>query len=331
MNEQLNELIMIRYLQGTCSPEEKQLFESWLKASEQNRHLFYETRVLWYASRIEYFGSEEQLARALAILTENIRRKGGQHRKKIYLQWGRYAAILIVAMAVAWFFLGQHHFNKNTEAWLTASVKHTDSSKLVVLSDGTRIWLNSNSTISYPRQFLNGTRTVSLQGEAYFDVTHDSSHPFIIHTSNISIKVLGTSFNVQAYPGESQAEAVLIRGKIAIDDSVGNKLAVLAPGQIARFEKGDHKLTVQNVNTDAYTSWRHGQITLGAASLNTIVNKLSELYQVHFSIDPSVTDTIGYNFTFSKRKKVTEVMDMLCFVAPIRYQIQGNEILITRK
>ena len=322
---------MIRYLQGTCSPEEEQLFDTWLQASEQNRNLFYETRVSWYASRIEYFGLEKQLDRATAILIGNIQHSDRQRRRKIYLQWGRYAAIFISAIAIAWLFLVQHHFKKNTEVLITASVKHTDSSKLVMLNDGTRVWLNSNSTIRYPPQFLNGERTVSLQGEAYFEVTHDTAHPFVIHTSDISIKVLGTTFNVQAYPGESHAEAVLVRGKIAIGDSVGNGLVVIAPGQMARFEKNNHKLTVKNVNTDAYTSWRHGQITLTAASLKAIVRKLSELYEVRFSIDSSLADITAYNFTFSKGKPVMEVMDMLCFVAPIRYQMQGKEILITKK
>lgn len=331
MNEQPNEQIMIRYLQGTCSPDEKQVFEAWLQASAQNRDLFYETKVLWHASRITHFGSEKQLDKALGTLTENIQHSDRQHKRKIYLQWVRYAAIFIGAIAVAWFFLVQSHSKKSTEAWLIAAVKHTDSSKLVVLNDGTRVWLNSNSTISYPRVFSNDTRTISLEGEAYFDVTHDTSRPFIIHASGINIKVLGTSFNVKAYPGERQAEAVLVRGKIAIDDSEGNNLAVLAPGQIARFEKDNHKLSVQSVNTDAYTSWRNGQITLTAASLKTIVQKLSELYQVRFSIDPSLTDTTAYNFTFSKRKPVMEVMDMLCFVAPIRYQMQDKEVLITKK
>ena len=252
-----------------------------------------------------------------------------QRRKRIYIQWARYAAIVIVAVAAACFFVGQCHTVKSTGTWITEAVSHTDSSKLVVLNDGSRVWLNSNSIISWSRELINGKRMVTLLGEAYFDVTYDAAHPFIVQTPGMNIKVLGTAFNVQAYPDESQTEAVLVRGKIAIDDSLGNELAVISPNQIARFEKNNRRLAIENVNPDIYTGWRYGQITLTAASLATICSKLSELYQVRFSVAASLKDSTRYNFMFSKKKTITEVMNMMCFIAPIRYQIQPTGILIT--
>jgi transmembrane sensor len=330
MNEHLNEHVMIRYLQDACTPEERTLFEAWLHASEQNRDLFYETKVLWYAARIEHYGSQQQLGNALNRFNVNMLESQRQRKRKIYLQWIRYAAIFS-GTVIVWLFMVLGPAKKSPKASITASVAHTDSSKLVILGDGTRVWLNSNSSITYPPQFSNEKRLVTLNGEAYFDVTHDSSHPFIIQTSNISIKVLGTSFNVQAYPGEKQAEAVLVSGSIAVGDSLGNNLAVMKPGEMARFEKNEHKLTIQNVNPEIYTSWRYGQVSLNAASLTTILNKLTEIYQVRFSVAPTLSDSTRYNFTFLKKKTVTEVMDMLCFVAPIRYQAQQSAILITEK
>lgn len=330
MNEQLNEQLMIRYLQDTCTPEERVLFETWLQASEQNRILFYETKVLWFAAKIEHHGSPQQLSTAFERFNENRLAGDRQRKRKIYLQWIRYAAIF-AGTVIVWLFMLLSPSKKSQENLITSSVAQTDSSKLVVLSDGTRVWLNSNSSITYPPQFSNEKRFVSLTGEAYFDVTHDTSHPFIIQTPNIRIKVLGTSFNVQAYPGEKKTEAVLVNGRIAIGDSVGNDLAIMKPGQMARFEKNDHKLTIQEVNPDTYTGWRYGQITLTAASISTIVNKLAEIYQVRFSVTPTLSDTTLYNFTFSKKKTVTEVMEMLCFVAPIRYQVQQSAIIISGK
>jgi ferric-dicitrate binding protein FerR (iron transport regulator) len=331
MNEQHNEQIMIRYLQGTCSPEEKSEFEAWLQESTENRKQFYETRLLWHASNIEYFSREEPLNKALATFNDNILLSDKRRRKSVYLQIVRYAAIVTGALVITWMILLLSRHKPRTEALITSVVSHTDSSQLVVLSDGTRVWLNSNSRITYPRQFTTGNRTVIFEGEAYFDVTHDEAHPFIVHTATMDVKVLGTAFNVQAYPHEHQAEAVLVRGKIAIADSLGRQLAEVAPGQIARFDKTDRQVMIKNVNPDAYTGWRFGQITLPEANLATITRKLAELYPVHFSIEPSITDTARYNFIFSKRKPVTEVMDMLRFIAPIHYQVQGTEILITKK
>lgn len=330
MNEQLNEQLMIRYLQNVCTPEERTLFETWLQESEQNRNLFYETKVLWFAAKIDQYGSPQQLSIAFDRFNENRLVSDRQRKRKIYLQWIRYAAIFS-GTVIVWLFMLLSPSKKSQENLITASVAQTDSSKLVVLSDGTRVWLNSNSSITYPAEFTNEKRLVTLKGEAYFDVTHDTSHPFIIQTPNIRIKVLGTSFNVQAYPGEVKTEAVLVKGSIAIGDSAGNNLAVMKPGQIARFEKNDHRLTIQDVNPDTYTGWRYGQITLTAASIITIVNKLAEIYQVRFSVAPALSDTTLYNFTFSKKKTVTEVMEMLSFVAPIRYQAQQSAIIISGK
>ena len=324
----MDEQIMIRYLQNTCTPAEKNLFEAWLLASEENRVQFYEAKALWYASRMEFFASKEQLDKAVATLNDHIAHNNKHRRRRIVMQWTKYAALFIGVIAIAWagWMLRRPAGKANT--MITASVAHTDSSKLVVLNDGTRVWLNSNSTIVYPAQFSNDKRTVTLEGEAYFDVTHDPAHSFIIHTSTIDIKVLGTVFNVQAYPNQSRAEAVLVRGKIAIGDSLGHELAVMAPGQLARFEHNN--LTVQQVNPDQYTNWRYGNITLQAADLRSIANKLSELYQVQVVIAPSLSDTTRYNFAFSKRKQVKEVMDMLCFIAPVHYKMQGKNILITQ-
>jgi ferric-dicitrate binding protein FerR (iron transport regulator) len=328
MNEQNHEQMMIRYLQDTCTPEEKMLFEAWLQESANNRKQFYETRLLWHASGIEHFRSEAPLNKALATFNENIQRSHNQRRKRLYISMMRYAAIVTGAMLVSWLILILVRHKPPPEALTTFTVSHTDSSQLVVLSDGTHVWLNSNSRITYPARFSTGNRKVTIEGEAYFDVTHDAAHPFIVHTPTVDIKVLGTAFNVQAYPNATQAEAVLVRGKIVMEDSLGKQLAAVAPGQIARFEKTSKQVTLEPVNPDSYTGWRFGQITLPAANLATITRKLATLYPVHFTIESAVTDTARYNFIFSKRKPVQEIMEMLRFIAPIHYQIKGKEILI---
>jgi ferric-dicitrate binding protein FerR (iron transport regulator) len=330
MNEQYSEQLMIRYLQGTCTPEEKSQFETWLQESAENRKQFYETRLVWHASNIDYFSREEPLHKALATFNDNIQRSDKRRRKSLYLPIARYAAIVAGAVLIVWLILELRSHKPRQAELVTTAVLHTDSSQLVVLSDGTRVWLNSNSRITYPRQFTTGNRTVSFEGEAYFDVTHDAAHPFIVHTAAMDVKVLGTVFNVQAYPHDDQAAAVLVSGKIAIADSLGKHLADVAPGQIARFDKTNRQVMVRNINPDSYTGWRFGQITLPEANLATITRKLAELYPVHFTIAPSVTDTARYNFIFSKRKPVTAIMDMLSFIAPIHYQVRGKEILITK-
>jgi ferric-dicitrate binding protein FerR (iron transport regulator) len=330
MDEQ-QQAIMLRYLQDTCSPEEKQSFEEWLHQSADNRQQFYETRLLWYASRIEYFGSKEPLEKALATFTNNISQSHQQQRRPIYRLLMRYAAIAIGIIGLSWLLFLLTRPVNNTTPWLMASVANTDSSRLVTLPDSTRVWLNSNSRIFYPAQFSGDQRTVSLEGEAYLEVTHDPVHPFILSTSTIQVKVLGTTFNLQAYPGENQAEAVLVQGKIAIADQAGKDLNVLAPGQLALYQKNNQTLTIKQVNPNSYTAWRNGNIALYGASLQTIASRLAGIYQANISIGKTLTDTARYNFIFSKKKPLSEVMEMLSFIAPIHYEVKGKEVLITNK
>lgn len=331
MNEEQQEAVMIRYLLGTCSPEEKNLFETWLQASKENRQQYYETKLLWHASRIEHFEEEGQLNQALDRFNSTIQHRQELRKRKIYRHTMRYAALLIGALAISWIFLTWNDNKKTTRPFITAAVSQTDTSKLVVLEDGTRVWLNNNSRIIYPQQFFSKERAITLEGEAYFDVTHDPARPFIVQTPTLRIKVLGTTFNVNAYKENEQTETVLLTGKIALSDSAGNELAVIKPGQLAIYDKNNHHLAVKDVLPDRYASWRHGQITLTNANLEIITRKLFELYQVRCSIDPSVIDTIGYNFTFSKTKPVEKILEMLSFIAPIQYKNQGNGILITNK
>ncbi|AWO00369.1 hypothetical protein DLD77_00925 [Chitinophaga alhagiae] len=327
----MNEQTILRYLQGACSADEKSQFEDWLAASAENRQQYYELRLIWHASQIEHFRSKEQLDKALATFTGNVR----QERRKIYLRIVRYAAIFIGVVAIAGMYLLVNKRPAATQEMLTAYVLQTDSSKLVVLDDGTRVWLNNNSRLTYPKQFSGKERTVTLEGEAFFDVSPRPEQPFIVEAATIRVNVLGTSFNLRAYGPAHNAprsmEAVLVSGKIAIADHLGEHLATLTPGQMASFVKNSHYLSVKNVNTAAYTSWRNGQIMLTAVNLPAITRKLTELYGVNFSVDPAIKDTTLYTFSFSKTKPIEEVMEMLGFIAPVSYKVQGKNIQLIRK
>ena len=329
------EALMARYLQDTCKPDEKILFESWLQESEENRQHFYETKQLWHASKIEFFRSEEQLDKAQQRFSENLRISQSKRRRIVVRQIARYAAVLICALAITWIFLLLNNSNidpgGDKSAWQTILVSQTDSSRLVVLDDGSRIWLNNNSTLSYPARFSGKHRTISFTGEGYFEVAHDPGHPFIVHTNGIDIKVLGTSFNVNAYPESAVSEAVLLNGSIAIVDSSGKDMAFMKPGQLALFNKNDRKLLLKEVDAAAYSAWRSGQITLHDADLPTIARKLSELYGVECSIESTRQESLRFNFTFSKTKPVSEVLEMLSFIAPVQYRIQGKHIQISHK
>ena len=130
----------------------------------------------------------------------------------------------------------------------------------IILSDQTEVWLNAGSRLIYPTVFRGGKRKVQLQGEAYFKVSKDKSNPFIVETSNSKIKVLGTSFNVKAYPGEKVEETVLVEGAVLLNvgDQIFGKEVQLKPEQRIVLSGTDYSYSVSKVDVRDYTSWIDG-------------------------------------------------------------------------
>ncbi|HUH45969.1 MAG TPA: FecR domain-containing protein, partial [Arenibacter sp.] len=132
------------------------------------------------------------------------------------------------------------------------------------LSDGTRVYLNAGSSIKYPVKFIKGQdRSVFLMGEAFFDVIKDTGHPFIIHTDELNIRVLGTKFNVSTYPEDTATDVVLVEGSVGLyeaTDEFNAETFLLEPGFMGSYDKKEGKLVVEAVPTSAYTSWMDGEL-----------------------------------------------------------------------
>lgn len=158
------------------------------------------------------------------------------------------------------------------------------------LADGTKVWLNAGSRLIYPSKFVDKTREVYLVGEAYFDVEKDEKKPFIVKTSSLSIKVLGTQFNISAYPEDNSIQTVLVEGSVEVikaDAGLFEKGVLLEPGQMALWNTKEKETKVYNVDVDYYTLWTEGIFSFSNTDLNRIVKKLERYYNIRFNyIDP---------------------------------------------
>lgn len=199
----------------------------------------------------------------------------------------------------------------------------------ILLEDGTQVWVNANSKLEYNDNFLNSTtREVTLIGEAYFDVTPDASRPFIVHVQGVDIRVLGTSFNVKGYDGESQVEATLVHGKISMAGRGDEDQVTLAANQRAVFLTENKKLLVENnVETDTYTSWRKGVLIFEDQPLYEILPVLERTFNVTIHTEDS--STLDCRFTAKiKNKSLQEVLELFRTSDTIGYTIVANEVFI---
>lgn len=153
----------------------------------------------------------------------------------------------------------------------------------LVLSDGTRVWLNAETEITYPVQFSGERREVLLAGEAFFEVEHDPEHPFIVKTDNFEVKVLGTSFNINTYGDQGKAYAALQKGVIEMSESPGNTL-VLAPGQVAELDirRPGSLLTLSPMPIEQQLAWKDGLFCFRHTSLEEIFKQVERSYNVRF-------------------------------------------------
>ena len=150
----------------------------------------------------------------------------------------------------------------------------------IVLEDGTKVWMNADSKLRYPVMFHGGERRVYLEGEAYFEVARDTSRPFFVETSNQQIRVLGTAFNVCAYPDEALNYAVLVRGSVGVEDKQTGADRVLRPGEQVTLNVETGESSVQLVNAAQVIAWKDGMFVFDGQTLEQIMAKLARWYNV---------------------------------------------------
>jgi len=197
----------------------------------------------------------------------------------------------------------------------------------VLLPDGTTVNLNSGTTLVYSGKFNSGERVVSLEGEAFFDVTKDQAHPFLIKTNLLDFKVYGTSFNIQAYPEDKVINTTLVEGSLGIIGKNGSEITRLVPGENATYSEDNRKLLVGNVNQEIYTSWKDGLVTFRNEKLKDIARKIERWYNVEIVIKNASLGEELYMGTILKNKPVDQILEVFSLTSSLKYQIvpRANE------
>ncbi|MDD2793431.1 MAG: FecR family protein [Sediminibacterium sp.] len=283
--------------------------------------------------------------------------------KKRYMKWVQLAGSMAAVLILFYFTYytspsGDASLANNELPHNEVKVGHGSKSK-IQLPDGTQVWLNSGSKLTYEGSFKGGLREVALDGEAYFDVTSDPKHPFIVHTSNIDIKVLGTAFNVKAYDLDRTIEATLIHGSIEVVDRLQPDApkVMLKPHEKMVFNKSRHAAAVktglieetqpeQPISTSAIlvtplpkhiadssiqeTSWLYNRISFDDEKMTDVAIKLERWYDVKIKI----TDDKVKNYRISGAfidETIDEALRDIQLLIPFKYEINNKTITISKK
>lgn len=210
-------------------------------------------------------------------------------------------------------------------AWNTVSVP-AGGEYSFTMADGTRVWLNSGSSIRFPVAFRGDAREVEMTGEVYFEVTHDRERPFVVQAGGQRVEVLGTSFNISAYPDDPDIETTLLTGKVAV--VADGKQTILQPGQQTRFDHGTGVVTIHNVDAGSYAAWTEGVFVFFDEPVESICRKLSRWYNIGIDASSATLKDLRYSGAIRRHDSFNKTAELLASTGEIFFQEKDGTIKV---
>ena len=352
---------IVNALSANASQDELAELRQWLSESEDNRRLYNEYAIIWETSRA--VGRHDDYLPDHAWNSLNKRIKPQKHSaqrnipiRKVMMVAAMIAVVFLAGMLLVNYFMGNATDHQNRLTYTEYSSPY--GSKLQVrLPDGSLVWLNAGSILRYSSEFNMSSREVYLEGEGYFDVTHNDQTPFWVQTTSITIKVLGTAFNVKAYPEESVVETTVERGSVQLIDplSSSQEMTILQEKQKAVVlkailsERKPEEAPLQNMKpneikpsayipiaevkvnnniaTEVYTSWKDARWVIEREKLSSLAVMMERRYNVHIVFgDEELKD---YVFTGKfENETLDQVLEVISLSAPIVYKIKQNTVYL---
>lgn len=308
----ITENLLIRFLKCETTPEEEVAILDWLDADPEN---------IKTLDRIDFQFN------ATVLHSEIQKDNVPKSRVKKLISFSA-AAILAVAIAIGNGVLQTRKMRTEMES-LTTSISIPTGQRIdMTLQDGSRVWLNSNSTLEYPNIFRKDDRQVKLSGEAFFDITKDPERPFIIETFACNIEVLGTKFNVEANAADSEFSAALLEGSIKLTDKTTGANMLLKPGEKAELIHGELRRS-KITNPDEYL-WTDGIISLQSSSFSELLKRFEKAYDVRFVVKLTDEPVVHCKGKIRISDGINHAMEILQMGTDFEYAINhsSNEIYI---
>lgn len=271
------------FLEGNFSEEGEKIWNSWFQNSNSNDQ------------NDLIITSSTDLQKEIKF----IKRRKNNYLFSINTIQLQIAATLLVFLSMGTWWISTNQSNTFLSSFFCKKTETRFGQKeIVTLSDGSIIHLNSGSVLKYPKNFSGATREVYLEGEAFFEVAKDKKHPFIIHTSKMDTKVIGTSFNIRAYPNHRIQEVSVLTGKVSVSSIDNNKKIALLPGQKITVSNQDNTLKTHNdINKITIGAWRNNILVFE----NTPINELIENIEINYGIEVEFNNNSSKNIQISAR------------------------------
>ena len=342
--------LLARYLTGEADQRDIAELQSWIEASEQNKTFFYSITEFWDTEAGYFSKGSEKIAQDLAqrindfdegpherLKPDNPGKKGPERKRSIFPFSGIAAAIAVLILAGASLFFSGYFdkpLNKQTQVIANIEKFTNPGEKLnIKLPDGSLVKLNADSRLIFPKEFSAEERKATLIGEAFFEVTEDVARPFTIISGDISTTVLGTTFNIRAFPGENDVKVAVVSGKVAVKHTKRKEgdpePVLLAPSEMAVYTKVNNQTVKREFDYNEMVAWKDGMIYFKDAGISEILDTLELWYGVTFVVNAEMDQNKGFTVSY-KDKSLEAILQGLGFAFAFEYEINGKIITLNQ-
>ncbi len=316
MDKEQAQQLITKYKKGLCNEEEIELLNQWIdeQGIDQPDYEF-------KSKEQEDLLKEAMRSQIKGHIFSEKKKKDQFHIKTLL----KIAAMLVLVSAVGIWVWSNHHLRQSEQ--LTTVYNPAGQLKTLVLPDGSKVFLNAASKISFPSRFSSENREVTLIGEAYFEVVHNPEKPFLIYTGKVRTQVLGTSFNIKAYANEPKIQVAVVSGKVGV--VAGHLSAFLTPNQTADYHIKDDRLLKSTIaDASVLKAWTDGQLVFRDQSFNEIIRTVIRKYKTNIIIQNNQTAGAILNAHFDKNESLENVISVLCTYVGAKYKHEGTTYLI---
>ncbi len=330
MKNEFNDIdgLIRKYLAGSLTEDEYGKLADFIRENEENALYFRKFKENWEPD-INKLTDKSWKKLSNKIHRSTQLNKSFTRRTSLFIKLKRIAAVLIIGLFISGIYLVFTVYNKIQSPNILVFEAPQGKKSKVVLSDSTVIWLNSSSKIQLKNNYNVLNRKVMLEGEAYFEVTKNKRLPFRVSTKNLYISVLGTKFNIIAYPDDNFTETTVVEGIVEVTTKTKSDAGkvILKQNQKATYDKSNNTLTNNTAKPGIDIAWMHNMLIFDNEHYLKVFSKLEKWYGVDIEVEGAINYEPHYTFKI-KTESLSEMLNLLNMIAPIEYKIEGDKVTI---
>lgn len=321
---------IIDYITGNLNADVKLGVIEEIRKDDEQVALYKKLKIAWALFSSTKKMADYDIEKSYQQLQKKIDLEEAKKHRFSFNQIFKYAAIFIVVLAIPLFF----YLNSQTEQAVpmrevkyTSVVADNGQTSKIILPDSSVVWLNSGTKLTYNNGYSFDNRDLVLEGQAFFSVTRNEMLPLTVACSEIKVKVLGTKFDVNAYPGSNEINVVLESGQVELLNSNVESFSLkMAPGEKVRYSEETKKFLIEKVETEDFTNWKEGYLVFTDSPMSEVIERLER----KFNVDIEVKNNTVYKSVFNARfkdEKLTEILEYIEYSCSIKYKVVKNDEL----